>query len=119
MSYNDQNIFAKILRGDIPSTKLFEDDHVLVIEDAFPQASVHVLILPKGQYVSMTDFTAHAGDAEMVAMMRAVSKVVEIKNLSENGYRLIANAGDHGGQEVPHLHWHIVGGEKLGRMLSK
>lgn len=119
MSYNEGNIFAKILRGEIASKKLYEDDHVLVIEDAFPQAAVHVLILPKGQYISMTDFSTNASDAEMAAMTKAVGKVVEIKGLAENGYRLIANTGDHGGQEIPHLHWHIAGGEKLGAMIPK
>lgn len=119
MSYDDQNIFAKILRGEIPSNKIYEDDHVLVIHDAFPQAEVHALILPKGEFVSMSDFSAKAEDAQIIAMNRAVAKTVELLDLAEQGYRLIANTGENGGQEIPHLHWHIIGGEKLGVMLPK
>jgi histidine triad (HIT) family protein len=119
MTYDNQNIFAKILRGDIPSNKIYEDEYVLAIHDAFPQAPIHVLILPKGSYISMTEFSMQASDTEVIALNRAVGKVVEELKLVEGGYRLIANAGSNGGQEVPHLHWHIIGGEKLGPMLSK
>ena len=118
-SYDPQNIFARILRGEIPSRKVYEDEHVLAIHDAFPQASIHILVLPKGAYVSMSDFTAQASDAEIVALNRAVAKIVRETGLQDGGYRVIANAGAHGGQEVPHLHLHIVGGEKLGPMLPK
>ena len=119
MTYNHDNIFAKILRGEIPSKVVYEDDYVLAIHDAFPQAEVHVLILPRGAYISMTDFSEKAKDEEILAMNHAVSKVVEKLNLKEKGYRLIANSGEHGGQEIDHLHWHIVGGEILPKMISK
>lgn len=117
--YDHDNIFAKIIRGEIPSKVVYEDDYVMAIEDAFPQASVHILILPRGSYVSMTDFSQKARDEEILAMNRAVEKIAEKFNLKEKGYRLIANTNDHGGQEVPHLHWHIIGGEKLPPMLVK
>jgi diadenosine tetraphosphate (Ap4A) HIT family hydrolase len=119
MAYDKDNVFAKILRGEIPCKVVYEDDHVLCIHDAFPKAPVHVLILPRGPYISMTDFTAHASEAEMIAMQRAVGKIVEQLGLADGGYRVIANTGEHGGQEVPHLHWHVVGGGALGPMLTE
>ncbi len=117
--YDDNNIFAKILRGQIPCKKVHEDSHTLAFEDINPQAPVHTLVIPKGKYVSMTDFAAKASDAELAAFSRAVLKVVEIKGLQAGGYRLITNNGLNGGQEVPHLHVHVVGGQPLGPMLSR
>ncbi len=117
MAYDDQNIFAKILRGDIPCDKVFEDDHVLAFRDIAPQAATHILVIPKGAYVSIDDFGAKASEQEIAAFYRAVSKIAQDAGLSENGYRVIANTGEHGGQEVPHFHAHILGGEKLGAML--
>lgn len=118
MSYDDQNIFAKILRGEIPCDKVFEDDHVLAFNDIAPQAPVHVLVIPKGAYVSVEDFGAQASAEEIKGFYAAVAKIAADLGLSENGFRTIANTGDHGGQEVPHYHLHILGGEKLGAMVG-
>lgn len=118
-AYDDNNIFARILRGEIPGDKVYEDEHVLAIRDKFPKAPVHVLVMPKGKYMSMTEFTQNAGDAEIVAFNRAVGKVVKQMGLAEGGYRAIVNSGAHGGQEVPHLHMHILAGKKLGPMISE
>ena len=117
--YDDNNIFAKILRGEIPNTTVYEDDHTLAIEDVNPQAPVHVLVIPKGKYVSMTDFSEQASDAEMAALNRAVLKVVQAKGLIDDGYRILANTGTNGHQEVPHFHIHVFGGKLLGPMLSR
>ncbi len=119
MSYDQDNIFAKILRGDIPSKKIYEDEHVLVIHDAFPQAPIHALVLPKGAYMSMSDFSSHASDAEIIAMNRAVASVIKALDIEQDGYRLVSNTGKHGGQEIPHLHWHILAGEDIGPMRPK
>ena len=116
--YDDENIFARILRGEIPCTKVYEDEYTLAFEDIAPQAPIHVQVIPKGQYVSMTDFAENATDAEMAALNRAVIKVVEAKDLKERGYRIISNCGDEGGQEIPHLHVHVFGGKPLGRMIG-
>ena len=116
--YNTDNIFAKILRGEIPCTKIYEDDFALAFEDINPQAPVHVLVIPKGQYVSMDDFSNYASDEEVAGFMRAVGTTAKLLNLSESGYRIIANTGNDGMQEVPHLHIHIFGGKKLGVMLK-
>jgi histidine triad (HIT) family protein len=118
-NYDDNNIFAKILRGEIPNTTVYEDDHTLAFEDVNPQAPVHVLVIPKGKYVSMTDFSEQASDAEMAALNRAVLKVVEAKGLINDGYRILANAGTNGHQEVSHFHIHVFGGKLLGPMLSR
>ena len=119
MSYDDNNIFAKILRGEIPCDKVYEDDHVLAFNDIAPQASVHVLVIPKGQYVSIADFGAQGSAEEIKALYAAVSKIADEKGLIDGGFRVIANTGMNGGQEVPHFHVHILGGEKLGPMLAK
>lgn len=118
MAYDDQNIFAKILRGEIPSKKIYEDDHVLAFHDAFPKAPVHALVIPKGRYLDIHDFNAHASDTELSALYRAIPKVVEALGLKEKGFRTIANTGEHGGQEVPHFHIHIIGGKTIGAMVS-
>lgn len=118
-TYDDDNIFAKILRGEIPNQTVYEDDHVLAFNDIAPHAPVHILVIPKGQYVSMSDFSTKASPEEVVALYRAVGKIVDDKGLDKNGYRTITNTGTDGGQEVPHLHIHILAGKPLGPMLSK
>ena len=117
--YDDKNIFARILRGEIPCKKVYEDALTLAFEDINPQAPVHVLVVPKGQYVSMTDFAEKASDAEIAAFNRAILKVAEIKGLKADGYRVLANIGVNGHQEVPHLHMHVFGGRQLGPMLTR
>lgn len=119
MTYDPNNIFAKIIRGEIPCNKVYEDAHVLAFNDIHPQAPTHVLVCPKGAYVSMTDFTASASDAEIAALYRAIGKIVADLELNVNGYRTIINTGANGGQEVPHLHIHILGGRALGPMLIR
>ena len=118
MAYDTNNIFAKILRGEIPCNKVYEDEHALAFHDINPQAPVHVLVIPKGDYVSMADFTASAPDELVVGFMRAVGKTAEALGLVEPGYRTLANAGTNAHQEVPHLHIHIFGGKPLGPMLD-
>jgi histidine triad (HIT) family protein len=115
--YDDANIFARILRGEIPNRTVYEDEWVLAFHDISPQAPAHVLVIPKGAYVSFADFSTKASDAEIAGFMRAVGKVAKALGLEEPGYRLIANMGEHSGQEVPHFHLHIVGGRPLGRMV--
>lgn len=119
MAYDPNNIFAKILRGEIPCNKVYEDDFALAFHDINPQAPVHVLVIPKGEYVSMADFTALAPDDLIVGFMRAVGVVANDLGLVEPGYRTLANAGANAHQEVPHLHIHIMGGKPLGPMLDR
>jgi diadenosine tetraphosphate (Ap4A) HIT family hydrolase len=119
MAYDDGNIFARILRGEIPCGKVYEDAHVLAFNDIQPKAPVHILVIPKGKYVSIADFGANASQEEIGAFYRAVSKIAEEKGLAEEGFRVIANTGLNGGQEVPHFHVHILGGRALGPMLAK
>ena len=118
MSYDPNNIFAKILRGEIPCDKVYENDHALAFRDINAQAPVHVLIIPKGAYESSSDFGRDAGAEEVAGLMRAVAAVAESEGVSGTGYRLIANAGEHGLQEVAHFHLHLLGGRPLGRMLK-
>ncbi len=117
-AYDDQNVFAKILRGEIPCRKVFEDEWALAFHDIAPLASVHVLVIPKGRYVSLADFTATAGDAEIAGFFRAVGAVARQLALEAPGYRALTNMGADAGQEVPHLHVHLFGGAPLGRMLA-
>ncbi|NMW32160.1 HIT domain-containing protein [Altererythrobacter sp. RZ02] len=117
--YDDENIFAKILRGEIPSTTLYDDEWAYAFPDINPQAKLHVLVIPKGRYVSWDDFSAKASDAEIAGFIRAVGTVARQHNLVEPGYRLLANIGPHGGQEVPHLHVHLFGEEPLGPMIAR
>jgi len=117
--YDPNNIFARILRGEIPCKKVHEDAHTLAFHDIAPQAPVHVLVIPKGAYVSLADFTARAPAEEQAAFLRAVGEVARQLGLEAAGYRVLSNMGQHGGQEVPHLHVHIFGGRPLGRMLAK
>jgi diadenosine tetraphosphate (Ap4A) HIT family hydrolase len=118
MTYDPNNIFARIIRGEIPSAKVYEDDWVLAFRDIRPQVKVHVLIIPKGPYLSMEEFSAKASDAEILAFHRAIAKVTKIAGIDITGYRLIANTGADGHQEVPHFHLHILGGQPVGRMVS-
>ncbi|WP_226624094.1 histidine triad nucleotide-binding protein [Alloyangia pacifica] len=117
-SYDDQNIFAKILRGEIPNNTVLETEHSLAFRDIRPQAPVHVLVIPKGAYVCYDDFAQNASDAEILDYTRTIGKVCEMEGLAANGFRLISNAGAEGVQEVPHLHVHILAGRPLGRMLE-
>ena len=117
--YDNQNIFAKILRGEIPCRKVFEDEWALAFDDINPQAPVHVLVIPKGAYVSWDDFSAKASDVEIAGFVRAVGHVGRELGLVEPGYRLLANIGLDAHQEVPHLHIHIFGGKPLGPMLMR
>jgi diadenosine tetraphosphate (Ap4A) HIT family hydrolase len=117
--YDPDNIFAKILRGEIPCSKVYEDEWAFAFEDISPQAQVHTLVVPKGQYVSWDDFSAHAEADEIAGFIRAVGHVAREKGLVEPGYRIMANVGAHGGQEVPHLHVHIFGGQPLGPMIAR
>jgi diadenosine tetraphosphate (Ap4A) HIT family hydrolase len=119
MSYDDQNIFAKILRGEIPCNKVYEDDHALAFHDIAPQAPVHVLVIPKGPYISHADFSEKASDAEIAGFYRAVGTVARQLELDAPGYRLIANHGEAAFQEVPHLHVHIFGGRPMKGMVPK
>ena len=118
LPYDDDNIFARILRGEIPADRVYEDEHALAFRDIAPQAPVHVLVIPKGRYVSWDDFAAKAGDAAIGGYVRAVATVARDMGLVEPGYRLLANVGADGGQEVPHLHVHLFGGRALGRMVA-
>jgi diadenosine tetraphosphate (Ap4A) HIT family hydrolase len=117
--YDPDNIFAKILRGEIPNDTVFEDDEILAFKDINPQAPVHVLVIPKGDYVSWDDFSARAPDAVIGHFVRTVGAIARDLDLVEPGYRLLANIGAHGHQEVPHLHVHLFGGRPLGPMLAR
>ena len=117
--YDQQNIFAKILRGDIPCNKVDECDHTLSFYDIQPQRKVHILVIPKGAYMDMTDFCANASAEEQTAYFAAIARVISIAGLEKSGYRLIANTGTDGHQDVPHLHIHILGGEAVGPMLHR
>ena len=118
MAYDPNNIFAKILRGEIPCQKVYEDEHALAFKDINPQTPVHVLVIPKGPYVSMDDFSSSASDAEIAGFFRAVGRVAREMGVVETGYRFLANNGPDAYQEVPHFHVHIFGGKKLGRMIK-
>ena len=117
--YDDSNIFARILRGEIPSKTVYEDEQVLAFHDINPMAPTHILVIPKGPYVSWDDFSEKASDEEIAALVRSVGKIAREANLVENGYRVLANVGPNSGQEVPHLHLHIFGGRPLGPMLAR
>ena len=121
MNYDENNIFAKILRGEIPCKKIYEDEYVLSFYDANPQRKIHALVIPKGKYIDLDDFNAKASEEEIVAYFKGISKVAKKLGISLDtgkGYRAISNLSEHGGQEVPHLHFHLLGGEKVGRMLN-
>jgi histidine triad (HIT) family protein len=117
--YDDSNIFAKILKGDLPAKKVLENEHVLAFHDINPLAPVHVLVIPKGPYVSWDDFSEKASEAEIVALTRAIGEVARMVGADAQGYRVLSNVGKRAGQEVAHLHVHIFGGQPLGPMLAR
>ena len=119
LPYDDQNVFAKILRGEIPAKKVYEDEWSFAFHDIAPQAPIHILVIPKGTWVSWDDFSATASVAEIAGFVRAVGHVARAQGLVAPGYRLLANIGAHGHQEVPHLHVHLFGGRQLGAMLPR
>ena len=121
MSYDDSNIFAKILKGEIPCNKIYEDDFVLSFYDINPQKKIHALVIPKGNYVDLDDFSLNASPEEMVGLIKGINIVAKKLGISTEvgkGYRALVNISDDGGQEVPHLHFHLFGGEKVGKMVE-
>ena len=121
MSYDDNNIFAKILRGEIPCNKIYEEDFVLAFHDINPQKKIHALVIPKGKYIDLDDFTLKASSEETVGLLKGINIVAKKLGISTEvgkGYRVLANISDDGGQEVPHLHFHLFGGEKVGKMVE-
>ncbi len=118
MAYDSNNIFARVLRGELPCDKVYEDDHVLAFNDINPQTPVHLLVIPKGAYVSMDDFAEEATDTEIAAFFRAVGRLGREIGAVENGYRFLANHGRDAHQEVPHFHVHLFAGKNLGRMIK-
>ena len=121
MSYDDSNIFAKILRGEIPCDKIYEDDFVLSFQDINPQKKIHALVIPKGKYVDLDDFSLNASPEEMVGLIKGINIVAKKLGISTEvgkGYRALTNISNDGGQEVPHLHFHLFGGEKIGKMVE-
>ena len=121
MSYDDDNIFAKILRGEIPYNKIYEDDFILSFHDINPQKNIHALVIPKGKYIDLDDFSLNASSEEMVGLIKGINIVAKKLGISTDlgkGYRALTNVSDDGGQEVPHLHFHLFGGEKVGKMVA-
>ena len=121
MKYDENNIFAKILIGGIPCNKIYEDDFVLSFYDINPQKKIHALVIPKGKYIDLDDFSTNASNEEIIGLMKGVTIVAKklgISSIDGKGYRALANISDYGGQEVPHLHFHLFGGEKVGKMVS-
>ncbi len=121
MTYDDNNIFAKILRGEIPCKKIYEDNFILSFHDINPQKKIHALVIPKGKYIDLDDFTLNASSEEMVGLLKGINIVAKKLRISVDtgkGYRALANISEHGGQEVPHLHFHLFGGEKIGKMVE-
>ena len=117
--YDDNNVFAKILRGELPANRVMETEHSLAFHDVAPLSPIHVLVIPKGKYVSWDDFAAAASDAEITDFTRTIGKVAAAVGADSQGYRLLSNIGKRGGQEVPHLHVHLFGGQPLGPMLAR
>ena len=121
MSYDDNNIFAKILRGEIPCEKIYEDEYVLSFYDIHPQKKIHALVIPKGKYIDLDDFNSKASDKEIVSLLKGISIVAKKLGISVDtgkGYRTLSNLSEDGGQEVPHLHFHLFGGERVGKMVQ-
>ena len=118
MAYDDQNVFAKILRGEIPCTKIDEDEFCLSFTDVNPQAPAHVLVIPKGAYIDWNDFAANASADEITSFTRAIRRAAEKTGILDSGYRVISNTGAVGHQEVPHLHMHVLGGGPIGRLVA-
>jgi diadenosine tetraphosphate (Ap4A) HIT family hydrolase len=119
MAYDRDNVFARILRGEIPCSKVYEDEHVLAFRDISPQAPTHILVIPKGEYVTWDEFVERASDREMAAMVRALGRVAAEQGVAESGWRILANNGAHARQDVQHLHVHVLGGRDLGPILAK
>jgi histidine triad (HIT) family protein len=119
LPYDPDNVFARILRGEIPAKKVYEDEHAFAFHDINPAAPVHILVIPKGAYVSWDDFSARAPENEIAGFVRAIGHVAREHGLVSAGYRMLANVGGHAGQEVPHLHVHLFGGRPLGPMLAR
>jgi len=117
MNYDENNIFAKILRGEIPCNKIYEDDFVFSFHDINPQKKIHALVIPKGEYVDLDDFNKKASEKEIIELHKAISYVSSLLGATNKGYRVLSNIGLDGGQEVPHLHFHIFAGEKMGKMV--
>ncbi|MDA9745607.1 HIT domain-containing protein [Candidatus Pelagibacter sp.] len=121
MTYDENNIFAKILRGEIPCKKIYEDEFVLSFFDINPQKKIHALVIPKGKYINLDDFACKASEKEIVGLIKGLNTVAQKLNISSNtgkGYRALTNISENGGQEVPHLHFHLFGGEKIGKMVE-
>ena len=121
MTYDENNIFAKIIKGEIPCKKIYEDNFVLSFYDINPQKKIHALVIPKGHYKDLDDFSANATSEEMVGLLRGINSVAKKLGISVDtgkGYRVLANISEYGGQEVPHLHFHLFGGEKVGKMVE-
>ena len=121
MSYDKNNIFAKIIRKEIPCKKIFENEYILSFYDINPQKKIHALIIPKGEYIDLDDFNNRASDQEIIALSKGITDVAKLLGISTDkgkGYRVLTNLNDHGGQEVPHLHFHLFGGEKVGKMVE-
>ena len=121
MSYDDNNIFAKILKDEIPCNKIYEDDYIFSFHDINPQKKIHALVIPKGKYINLDDFNAKASPEEMVGLLKGINVVAKKLGISTEvgkGYRALTNISDHGGQEVLHLHFHLFGGEKVGKMVE-
>jgi len=119
MAYDRNNVFARILRGELPCSKVYEDTHVLAFRDINPQAPTHVIVIPKGEYVSVDDFSANASAAELAAFMQAIGRIAHQEGVAETGYRILANHGRAAHQDVPHFHLHLFGGRDLGPMLRR
>ena len=119
MPYDRNNVFARILRGEVPCRKVYEDEHVLAFHDIRPQAPTHIVVIPKGEYVSVDDFSEKASEAELVAFLRAISRIAREQGVTDGGYRILANHGAAAHQDVPHFHLHLFGGRDLGPMLRR
>jgi diadenosine tetraphosphate (Ap4A) HIT family hydrolase len=119
LAYDRNNVFARILRGELPCTKVYEDEHVLAFRDINPQAPIHIILIPKGAYVSVDDFSANASEAELAAFMQAIGHIAKQEGAAAGGYRILANHGAAAHQEVPHFHLHLFGGRDLGPMLRR
>jgi len=119
MVYDRSNVFARILRGEIPCSKVYEDEHVLAFRDIHPQAPTHIVLIPKGEYISADDFSLNASEAQLAAFMRAIARIARQEGVVESGYRILSNHGAAAHQEVPHFHLHLFGGRDLGPMLRR
>jgi histidine triad (HIT) family protein len=119
MAYDRNNVFARILRGELPCTKVYEDEHVLAFRDIHPQAPTHIIVIPKGEYVSIDDFSAKASAAEQAAFIQAIGKIARAEGVAESGFRILSNHGAAARQEVPHFHLHLFAGRDLGPMLRR